>query len=292
MDYIFAKLSMRATERLKYRRILATQENVFPECSSLIINAVDYSPETILDDDSHFRITEFSNKEYCNSIIQEPFTTSDFEQLTQDEYAKIDYLFVSRDDCIMFQKVSKTKLVSKKGILYLGERFTYNSNYHGLRINSFPDAIYIKEEDTLYFRRLEAITSIFRGISELYREATNEEVEDFLREDFIQIENGFSSFDVKTSNRKRIALALKTLHSLSSRDKQTIFAYIHEYCPELNDSNGCFVIDSENALKNLLYGIEQRFYTTPIGNEKRLANSVVSLSTPQRENMIQMSTNL
>ena len=29
--------------------------------------------------------------------------------------------------------------------------------------------------------------------------------------------------------------------------------------------------------KNLLYGIEQRFYTTPIGNEKRIANSIIRI---------------
>ena len=33
-----------------------------------------------------------------------------------------------------------------------------------------------------------------------------------------------------------------------------------------------------NELKMLLYGIEQRFYTTPVGGEKRLANSVITLN--------------
>ncbi|EAO7712372.1 ATP F0F1 synthase synthase, partial [Salmonella enterica] len=30
-------------------------------------------------------------------------------------------------------------------------------------------------------------------------------------------------------------------------------------------------------LKYLLYGIEQRFYTTRFGNEKRLANSILRM---------------
>ena len=34
---------------------------------------------------------------------------------------------------------------------------------------------------------------------------------------------------------------------------------------------------SEKELKELIYGIEQRYYTTEIGNEKRLANSVIKL---------------
>ena len=36
-------------------------------------------------------------------------------------------------------------------------------------------------------------------------------------------------------------------------------------------------IGSEENLKQLMYGIEQRYYTTPIGNEKRLANSITTI---------------
>lgn len=39
------------------------------------------------------------------------------------------------------------------------------------------------------------------------------------------------------------------------------------------------MITSEESLKLLLYGIEERFYTTAIGHKKRIANSVVALQT-------------
>lgn len=38
-----------------------------------------------------------------------------------------------------------------------------------------------------------------------------------------------------------------------------------------------FEVGSEDELKMLLYGIEQRFYTTVVGGEKRIANSVIPL---------------
>jgi len=44
----------------------------------------------------------------------------------------------------------------------------------------------------------------------------------------------------------------------------------------LKVSENSFEVGSENELKMLLYGIEQRFYTTPVGGEKRLANSVIT----------------
>jgi hypothetical protein len=38
-----------------------------------------------------------------------------------------------------------------------------------------------------------------------------------------------------------------------------------------------FLSSSDDELKFLLYGIEQRFYTTMFGQEKRLANSIQTI---------------
>ena len=57
--------------------------------------------------------------------------------------------------------------------------------------------------------------------------------------------------------------------------KGEVFTYIGEYCPELKVSETSFEVGNEEELKMLLYGIEQRFYTTIVGEEKRIANSVV-----------------
>ena len=46
---------------------------------------------------------------------------------------------------------------------------------------------------------------------------------------------------------------------------------------EYNSKERKFKISTDNELKYLLYGIEQRFYTTPFSKEKRLANSIVGL---------------
>ena len=56
---------------------------------------------------------------------------------------------------------------------------------------------------------------------------------------------------------------------------RNIFQYIGEYCPDLRTENNAFLVGSEDELKMVLFGIEQRFYTTPVGDEKRIANSVI-----------------
>ena len=143
-------------------------------------------------------------------------------------------------------------------------------------IKSYPDAIYDKSSDSLYFKKLQSITSIFIGITDLYKEATQEDTEEFLNKDFISLKADFDASKVKTANRKRIAMAMDTLSKFNSEEKDQIFEYIKEYCDDISSetTEKVFEIESEDNLKNLLYGIEQRFYTTPLGNEKRLANSI------------------
>lgn len=274
-------VKLRQQKSNEYRMMLASEKHIFPEFSPDNISQYPYSPETTLQDEDWFYIANASQKEFGIDLFSTPISTADLDSLAPDEFGKIDYLFVFDEHFIFFQNVSKTKLISKK-IIYFGEKFTYNPHCTDIVIKDLSDAIYHKDSDTLYFRKLESITRIFKGIDMLYREATQEETESFLANDFITLTNDYSSSKVKTANRKRIALAAKTLSELGDADRNNIFSYIGEYCPELQASENTFKIGSENELKLLLYGIEQRFYTTTVGGEKRLANSIITLNQNQR----------
>ena len=72
-----------------------------------------------------------------------------------------------------------------------GEAATLEQSQTRLVINALPDAVYFKGSDTLVFRNLATISSIFKGIDELYKEATKEEVEQFLDESFIELSNDY-----------------------------------------------------------------------------------------------------
>lgn len=276
MKNICVKLSQR--ENKKYRKMLSSEETIFPEFDPENASTSPYTPGATLQDDDWFCITNAKEQEYSIDLFSEAVSTADLDSLTRAEFDKIDYLFVIDDRFIFFQNVSKSKLVSQKRIVHFGEGFTYKTDCAEIVIRDLPDAIYDKTTDTLYFRRLESITSIFRGIDMLYREATRKETDSFLANDFISLKDDYSGSKVKTANRKRIALAAKTLSELDKSDRKNIFKYIGDYCPDLKVSENAFEVGSENELKMLLYGIEQRFYTTPVGGEKRLANSVITLN--------------
>ena len=276
MSVIYVKLKQR-TSNNKYRKVLSTDEVIYRRMSLLINSCVPYAPSATLEEGEWFYVSEARSQGYTNELLNRQFESVDFDSLGLQDFGAIDFLFVDEHEGLYFQKVSKAKLIARKSVLCIGEGFQYKQDRKELVINDCPDAIYSRSEDRLYFRKLESITSIFKGIDQLFREATDEEVFDFLRNDFISLRADYDVSNVKTPNRKRIALAKNTLERLTEVDRGRIFSYIGEYCPDLSQNNGTFEIGTEDELKMLLYGIEQRFYTTLVGGEKRLANSVIPL---------------
>lgn len=193
------------------------------------------------------------------------------------DFDKLDYLFSYQDNNLYyFQQISKVHLLSRKSIS-IGNSVEFHESNREIVIKELPDALYRKDKDILYFKKLSSITGIFKGIDSLYREATEGETEGFLKNAFIKLENEFSASHVKSANRKRIAIAVDTMKNCSERKKTVILDSIKAYCPSLVMADNKFKITSETDLKMILYGIGQRFYTTPDGEEKRIANSIIKL---------------
>ena len=94
--------------------------------------------------------------------------------------------------------------------------------------------------------------------------------------DFLDVEASFVSTNVTVPNRKRIALVNETLSRFSNEEKQAIYDYTNQY-GQVTYQDGKFKIENDDDLKFVLWGIEQRFYTTLIGGEKRVANSIISI---------------
>lgn len=173
---------------------------------------------------------------------------------------------------MIFTFKNHSKPIRKTQNACFGEAAEIEKSQTRLVINALPDAVYFKVADTLIFKNLATISSIFKGIDELYKEATKEEVEQFLDAQFIELGNDYNVDSVSKPNRKRIGLAMATLDAMSADDKANMLDYIDGYCGEqklkFDKENQKFEISNDDELKLLLYGIEQRFYTTPFGKEK------------------------
>lgn len=276
MDFVLVKIK-RVRKNFFFK--LLSDCTLFEAIEVAPAACVPYDPDHNLDEESWFKINQFSSQPYFLEILKNEFDTKNFDDLTKDKFIDISYICAVQGEDFYFQKVTPSLFLRRK-TLVLGEVAIIEQNKLQLVVNSQPDAIYIKEADVLIFKNLATISSIFIGIDELYKEATEEEVEKFLEEPFIQLMNGFNAKKVSKPNRKRVALAMETLAALPEQDKEAMLSYIDSYCGDqlkLDRESQKFEIPSDNELKLLIYGIEQRFYTTQFGQEKRLANSVQAL---------------
>lgn len=241
-------------------------------------SSIEYDPAYKLEEDEWFSIESFSTQVFCTDFLTKKFVSTEYNQLAVEDYGNIEYLCSYQTGIYFFQKISSTQLLRKK-YLALSKAPSLVEDEPLIVIHSYADAIYDKNDDTLYFKSLSTISSIFKGIAILYREATQQETETFLENDFISLGENYTADNVKKANRKRIAMAMDTINNFSPGDKKSIFKYIKGYCKNLkfDKKASTFTIETEEDLKLLLYGIEQRYYTTILGGEKRLANSITTL---------------
>ncbi|HDY85564.1 hypothetical protein LCGC14_0470980 [marine sediment metagenome] len=276
MDQILAKI--KGLRKKPYFKLVSDQA-LFDVVAVDLNSCVPYDPDHNLDEDAWFKIEQFSKKNFCIDLLKQNFDSKDFDDLNKEQFSKIAYIFSVQDDNFYFQKITPSLFIKRKTLIF-GETVKLEKNQNRLVVNALPDAVYFKVTDTLIFRNLATISSIFKGIDELYKEATSAEVKLFLDESFIKLGKDYDVNNVSKPNRKRIGLAMATLAAMSVVDKTKMLSYIDGYCEKklrFEQQNNKFEISNDEELKLLLYGIEQRFYTTPFGHEKRLANSVQKL---------------
>lgn len=276
MDHVLAKIKGHGKRKIFK---LISGKTLFNKLFVTDEACVDYAPDHNLDEDSWFKIDNFSEQPYCLDILKKEFDSKDYFDLSKDKFSSINLLLAIQAGDFYFQKITPSLFVTRKMIAF-GEAAELENTEKRLVVNQFADAVYFKEKDRLVFRSLATISSIFRGIDELYKEATNVEVKSFLDEDFIELSNGYNFNKVSKPNRQRVALAMNTLAAMPIEKRDEMHTYIKGYCEQrltFDEKNNKFEIKSDDDLKYLLYGIDQRFYTTPLGNEKRLANSVQAM---------------
>lgn len=274
MNCLLAKVKT-GTRTPIFRKILSNKEIYkLPENLNTSVN---YNPLTLLEDYEWYKIENFSETTYFLEIMRSDFSSVNYDKLDKTEFQKIDYLCSFQGNAYYFQNISKSNL-QPKNMIHIGDDYKFVEDGMVINISKYADAVYIQGEDTLYFTSLSKIAPIFKGIGELYREATDEETQKFLSSEFICCSDNFDSSHVKTANRKRIAMAMDTLTGYNENEKKKIFKYIGNYSDIYDSVHNIFNISNEEELKHLLWGIEQRFYTTVVGHEKRAANSIISLS--------------
>lgn len=271
MNHLLAKLRGKD----EYKKILSDQ-TIYQRPLDLE-GKKEYEAGYSLEDDEWFALDQFSEREFCIPLLSKPFRSTDYSPLKVVAPQDIEYICSYQNETdYYFQRIMKYCLL-KKRCLMLGDDIRVEDTSSSIILNEVPDALYIKSEDCLYFKKLETIAPIFPGADSLYRAATDQETEDFFKNEFVESVGPYQADKVKKANRKRIAMVMDALKNFDANQRKKVLNYTHRYYPKLPYHKGRFQVASEEDLKFLLWGIEQRYYTTPVTKEKRVANSVSRL---------------
>ena len=225
-----------------------------------------------IDDDHRAMISEYSDQ-FSNTVSLNDVGASDF--------SKIDLIFQKgENDDLIFQKITKSKRIVEKSIL----RWIPNIGRpertiieNGIELKSDIDA-YFDGNDKLYFKSFKTIRSLFNGIDDYYRIASQAEVDEFKEFNLVHF---VSDFEIKNNNLKMLAVLKDYDINLDDTDiKQTLLetygGYPHQEF-EL-DENDIFQINSNKKLTSFLKLALGRLYTNPITNDKMEANYAKKLN--------------
>ena len=269
----------------KKKRTINKYLNIITDDAEFYAIPADLTPHRIfendykLEDDEWFGIPNFTATEFCIPLLTQEFNSAEHNQIGNNQFDLIKFFCAYQaDNFYCFQKFFTGNLIKRKWFNLTGEP-SLKSDQPIFIISKVPDAIFDKAANILYFKKLGDLKSIFPKTIDLYIEATDEQTETFLSNDFINLDDNYSKDKVKSANRKRITMATKTLEQFSADEVKLLYIGAAEYCPELNFNaeNSTFDIATEEHLKMLIYVIEQRYYTTSVGAIKRVANSVTPI---------------
>lgn len=258
-----------------YKKLLS-DVTLYPTLSMTSISTVTYDPDHNLDEDAWFAISEFSKSDFFLAELDADLDAKDYDALKKPQFEDISCLLSIQSKNFYFQKVTPSSFLKRKMIQF-GEAANLEASTDRIIVKDHPSAIFIKSDDTLLFKDIASISSIFKGIDQLYKEATESEVKEFLKSDFIKLADGYDHSSVSKPNRKRLSLVIDTMKTMSKSQRENLIEYIKGYCEDgvtLTEDGTSFELSTDTQLKLVLYGIEERFYTTQHSNQKRLANSI------------------
>lgn len=268
-NFIYAKVK----RKQNLFRVIESDQDIYDSVPEL--TGLEYAPTTLIEEEELYKLSDFSTTTYIPSFLKGDLDSVNYDQISKVDLRKLSFICTLQDDLYFFQIINSSYYISKKWFSI--DELSLEVDKPIVTINPIADAIYDKQADVLYFKKLSVVNRIFKGMDQLYRAATDQETSEFLESAFLEVNEDFGKEKVAIPNRKRIALVSETMGRFNDEEKQKIYDYTSQY-GHVRYENGKFKVETDEDLKFVLWGIEQRFYTTLIGGEKRVANSVIAIS--------------
>ena len=211
-------------------KVLSKEEPIYEPGLLNFEHNCEFAEGADLDDDEWFKLEMFNEKPYFLTFLGEDIAAAQYNQLPEDRYADITYLVAIQDNgnTFCFQRLTSQSVLKKK-LLSISQAPVIKKLEKTILMEDLPHSVYKKDERCLYFKRLSAITSVFPGIDDLYREATQEETASFMASPFMEEEGQIEQDKISSANRKRLHAAAEKLSHLTPKQQNRILDYIHKY---------------------------------------------------------------
>ncbi|MFZ4876082.1 hypothetical protein ACL9RI_13430 [Janthinobacterium sp. Mn2066] len=112
MDHVLAKVK-RLIKKPFFK--LISDHTLYENTNVALAACVPYSADHNLDDDSWFKVENFSQQPYCSiNFLKEDFDSKDYDDLKKDQFSSIAYIFSIQGDDFYFQKITSSLFIKKK----------------------------------------------------------------------------------------------------------------------------------------------------------------------------------
>lgn len=261
-------------------KVLSKEEDIYESGLLNFEHHCEFAEGADLDDDEWFKLERFNEKPYFLPLLGEDIAAAQYNQLPEDRYADITYLVAIQDNgnTFCFQRLTSQSVLKKK-LLSISQAPEIKKLEKTILMEDLPHAVYKKDERCLFFKRLSTITSVFPGIDDLYKEATQEETASFMASPFMEGEGQIEQDKISSANRKRLHAAVEKLSHLTPKQQNRILEYVHKYKSDIpyNEATKKYSITNNTELQFFLWGIEERYFSTITRREKRVARSILKL---------------
>lgn len=103
MNHVIAKI--RGRENIFEK--LYSGDNIY-ELPTELQGAVEYNPETILEEDDWYKIDQFSSTAYAIEVLKNDFNTVEFDEANRVRTERVEYIMSVQDNVYFFSKNFKT----------------------------------------------------------------------------------------------------------------------------------------------------------------------------------------
>lgn len=245
-------------------------------------NISDYlkDPDKKLEKDEWFYLDVLDSeiKEFFSLFLT---TTGDniCKMQEKEKFKQIKFIYSNiSKDVVNIQLIDVFARLKYKSIIYFHETKVDYSNLSDEFAVSDKINIVIDKNYRVYFKKIEDLIKINDGFIDYYKEASDEEINDFIDQvvkniPMCIIDKNISKIGVR--NKKNIYRILKDNKIKLFYDKEEIVRnYIDEYIKgKLTEKDGKIIIKSNAEMTLFLNIINEKYYCGYITNDKFLANS-------------------